>query len=339
MMEILLNLTSSFSVMERRLSKLISDVSDIKKKQDNLQYSLYCLQPRKSDGEHRRGFLPSPERPSWLRQRKSSSSSSTSSTPVKRKPSAAWYVTDSFAEQFSPPLHSRSLAQPSFELAYPSHSLTQPSDHLLTPLQPRKILGKSAKPTEKGVVRQFQLSAVQRKQHEETIAVEHKPMDKESRVSAGPCQQHHLQIDSQQADMPNKPTDDPENRENNDPERTSKSAPVDSSGVLSIPLASDVVMKIRYVSSSRRNFSANLNRKIFTVAERKVSNVNGVLSKSQLNPDKVAYIRKVTFRIYPLSSKEIEASEWSNCIAAIDEVNRRLNNTKKNKKVDKKGKN
>ena len=243
------------------------------------------------------------------------------------------------SEQFSPPLHGCSRAQPSFELAYPSHSLTQPSDHLLTPLQPRKILGKSAKPEEKGVVRQYQLSAVQRKQHEETIAVEHKPMDKESRVSAGPCQQHHLQIDSQQADMPNKPTDDPENRENNDPERTSKSAPVDSSGVLSIPLASDVIMKIRYVSSSRRNFSANLNRKIFTVAERKVSNVNGVLGKSQLDPDKVAYIRKVTFRIYPLSSKEIEASEWSNCIAAIDEVNRRLNNTKKNKKVDKKGKN
>ena len=45
---------------------------------------------------------------------------------------------------------------------YPSHSLTQPSDHLLTPLQPRKILGKSAKP-EKGVVRQYQLSAVQQK--------------------------------------------------------------------------------------------------------------------------------------------------------------------------------
>ena len=315
-MEILLSFTASFSVMERRLSKLISDVSNIKGKQDNLQYSLDCLQSRKSDGEHQRGFLPSPERPSWLRQR-NSSSSSTSSMPVKRKPSAAWYATDSFSEQFSPPFHGhslaqpsfelaypshsntqpsdhlltplqpreilgksakpmekgvvrqyqlseqfsppfhgRSLAQPSFELAYPSHSLTQPSDHLLTPLQPRKILGKSAKPEEKGVVRQYQLSAVQQKQHKATIAVEPKPMDKESRVSAGPCQQHHLQMDTQQADTLN-------------PKHTSKSAPVDGSGVLSIPLASDVIMKIRYVSSSRRNFSANLNRKIFTVAERK----------------------------------------------------------------------
>ena len=134
-----------------RLSKLILDVSDIKEKQDNLQYSLYCLQPRKSDGENRSGFLPSPEYPSWLCRRKSSSS--TSSTPVKRKPSAAWYVTDSFAEQLSPILHGHSLAQASFELAYPSHSLIQPSNHLLTPLQPREILGKSAKPMEKGVVR------------------------------------------------------------------------------------------------------------------------------------------------------------------------------------------
>ena len=207
MTEILLNLTSSFSVMERRLSKLISDVSDIKEKQDNLQYSLDCLQPENRMGSTGEDFCYSV--------------SPTSSTPVKRKPSAAWYVTDLFAEHFSPPLHSRSRAQPSFELAYPSHSLTQPSDHLLTPLQPRKILGKSAKPEEKGVVRQYQLSAVQRKQHEETIAVEHKPMDKESKVSAGHCQQHYLQIDGQQADMPNKPTNDPENRENNDPKRTS----------------------------------------------------------------------------------------------------------------------
>ena len=142
MMEILLSLTASFSVMERRLSTLISGVSSIKEKQDNLQYSLYCLQPRKSDGEHRRGFLPSPELPSWLRQRKSFSSS-TSSMPVKRKPSAAWHVTDSFTEQFSLPFHGRSLAQPSFKLAY---SNTQPSDHLFTPLQPRTILGKSALP-------------------------------------------------------------------------------------------------------------------------------------------------------------------------------------------------
>jgi hypothetical protein len=74
------------------------------------------------------------------------------------------------------------------------------------------------------------------------------------------------------------------------------------------------------------------------MAERKVSNVNGVLGKSKLDPDKIQYIKKVTFRIYPVSAKESEATEWSNCISAIDEVNRRLNG-KKNKNSDKKGKN
>lgn len=96
MMEILLDITASFSAMERRLSKLISDVSDIKQKQDNLHFSLYCLQPRKSDGECRRprGFLPSPKRPFWQRRRKSTSP--TSSTPVKRKPTVPCYVCSRF---------------------------------------------------------------------------------------------------------------------------------------------------------------------------------------------------------------------------------------------------
>ena len=48
----------------------------------------------------------------------------------------------------------------------------------------------------------------------------------------------------------------------------------------------------------------------------------------------VTYIKKVTFQIYPLTSMESEPAEWSNCINAIDEVNRRLN-SKKNKNSDK----
>ena len=36
----------------------------------------------------------------------------------------------------------------------------------------------------------------------------------------------------------------------------------------------------------------------------------------------------MTFRMYPLSSKESEAVEWGNSVNAIDEVNRRLNTTK-----------
>ena len=55
MMEILLSFTASFSVMER-LSKLISDVSNIKEKQDNFQHSLYCLQPRNQMGSTEEDF-------------------------------------------------------------------------------------------------------------------------------------------------------------------------------------------------------------------------------------------------------------------------------------------
>ena len=83
---------------------------------------------------------------------------------------------------------------------------------------------------------------------------------------------------------------------------------------------------------SRRKFAPNLNRKIFTMDERKGSNVQGVLGKSQLDPDKINYIMKVTFGMYPLGSKESEAIEWSNCIS---EINRRLNNTKNKHKKSK----
>ena len=119
-----------------------------------------------------------------------------------------------------------------------------------------------------------------------------KPVDKESRISAGPCQQHQLQRETQQADVPNKLLDDLGNRENNDPDLHSESAAVDS---------------------------------------------GELLGKSKIDPDKVKYIQKVIFQIYPLSSKESKATEWSHYIIAVDEVNRRLNNSK-NKISDRKGK-
>ena len=78
---------------------------------------------------------------------------------MKKKPTATWYTTNSFTEQFSPPTHSQSLAQSSFELSYPSHSLAQPSSDLgnlghslaVPHLQQRETLGQLAKPMEKGV--------------------------------------------------------------------------------------------------------------------------------------------------------------------------------------------
>ena len=106
---------------------------------------------------------------------------------------------------------------------------------------------------------------------------------------------------------PDGPTDG--DGENTDPGLSVKAGAAGHQEVLPIPLDSDVIMKIRYVSASQRNFSANLNRKIFTMAERKASNVNGALGKCKLDPEKIAYIIKVTFRMYPLSSKESEAVE------------------------------
>ena len=120
----LLNLTASFSVMERRLTKLISDVSDIKEKQDSHQFSLSILnRSRAAEMEHQRE-LPSAEHPLRQPHRDPPSFSgpfvapSTSSTPAERKPKA-WYMTDSFTEQFSPPGSRFSFAQPSFKIGYP----------------------------------------------------------------------------------------------------------------------------------------------------------------------------------------------------------------------------
>ena len=54
----------------------------------------------------------------------------------------------------------------------------------------------------------------------------------------------------------------------------------DDPDVTSIPMDSDTIMKLRYVSSSRRNFAANMMRRIFSKAEREVSNVLGKLGKA-----------------------------------------------------------
>ena len=76
------------------------------------------------------------------------------------------------------------------------------------------------------------------------------------------------------------------------------------------------------------NFAANLNRRLFTVEER-TSNVRGNLGKGMLDPERVKYVKEITFSMFPLESKETEKTAWSACVTAIDEVNRRLKKTKK----------
>ena len=82
-------------------------------------------------------------------------------------------------------------------------------------------------------------------------------------------------------------------------------------------------------SSSRMNFAANINRRIFSFTERSMCNVRGKLGKGMLDAEKMEYIKLVAFRMFPLESKETVKTAWNACITAIDEVNRRLNKKKK----------
>ena len=91
-----------------------------------------------------------------------------------------------------------------------------------------------------------------------------------------------------------------------------------------VPLDPGILLKLRYISGSRQNFATNVMRKLFTRAERAISNVNGVLGKSQLDVDKVEYIKSVTFKIYPVEQNESLESAWSKYRGAIDEANRHL---------------
>ena len=93
-------------------------------------------------------------------------------------------------------------------------------------------------------------------------------------------------------------------------------------------LSAENVIAIRTASVSRRNFAANINRKILSEEERMTSNVSGTKGKNELDPVKVAFIKQVTFQQYPLKGNEREKKAWSDCILSIDEVNRRLNQNK-----------
>ena len=69
-------------------------------------------------------------------------------------------------------------------------------------------------------------------------------------------------------------------------------------------------------------------RNIFKEDVRKISNVNGV-KKQQLDPDKIAFVRRVAFEQFPVKGDLTEQQKaWSSCVEAIDEANRRLNRKK-----------
>ena len=77
-------------------------------------------------------------------------------------------------------------------------------------------------------------------------------------------------------------------------------------------------------SCSRGNFAANLNRAWFTEDERITRNVRGKNNKLKLSPRRIQRIYDAAFQMYPVSSKENEKNAWSECVKAIDGVNRQL---------------
>ena len=91
-----------------------------------------------------------------------------------------------------------------------------------------------------------------------------------------------------------------------------------------IPDADELVV-LRNQSSSRRDFAKNVVIATFTEEERLTSNVNGKAGKKQLSPNRMEAVREAVFRVYPLDAREKEKDVWPDCIRAIDEAGRKLN--------------
>ena len=86
----------------------------------------------------------------------------------------------------------------------------------------------------------------------------------------------------------------------------------------------DLALSVRRSSCSRKNFGVNLCRHLFPPDVRSSSNVSGI-GKKQLDPLRIAAIRRAAFSLWPLTPGQEEKKEWRTVVVAIDEANRRLN--------------
>ena len=84
------------------------------------------------------------------------------------------------------------------------------------------------------------------------------------------------------------------------------------------------LLTLRSNSCSRENFTANLNKELFSIEERILSNVKGVMGKKKLDVRKVSYIQQQTFKFFPLTAAENKQRCWARCVRAIDSCNRQL---------------
>lgn len=96
---------------------------------------------------------------------------------------------------------------------------------------------------------------------------------------------------------------------------------------------SSVLIEIASNAKSRPNFAANLNRRIFSEEERRVSNVSGTKRKKKLDPDWIDVIKENVFRYWPFEPGKPKINAWRECIRAIDTANRQLKHKLKKEKL------
>ena len=89
------------------------------------------------------------------------------------------------------------------------------------------------------------------------------------------------------------------------------------------------LVSVRIQSSSRRNFAKNIAVLAFTKQERMTSNVQGVMGKKQLSPNRIDRIKQIVFNHYPLETGEEYEKAWSSCRKAIDENSRKMKQNQK----------
>ena len=69
---------------------------------------------------------------------------------------------------------------------------------------------------------------------------------------------------------------------------------------------------------TRRSLAAALVNELFDAETRMRSNVRG-RKKDQLDPERIQYVKKKCFQVYPSDKDSDMKKDWDDCIVAIDD--------------------
>ena len=72
---------------------------------------------------------------------------------------------------------------------------------------------------------------------------------------------------------------------------------------------------------TRRSLASALVNELFDAETRMRSNVRG-RGKDQLDPQRIQYVKKKCFQVYPSERDSEMKKEWDDCIVAIDDKER-----------------